>query len=561
MRRQAHAPSSLLARIALVLTLTLASGASLVLLTACEPPDWTSPDYLRKQLAEGDRLKALEELTKLPTDKQKELVPTLVDLYKQDKDRERVFALLASMRDPAAKEVYVSVLKDAPSNRDRAAAAIALGDIDARDQIPVMLEAFRAVPNQDLRRSILEAFKVMPDASELPLLQEILTQYDPDREPLAYHAFSCEIVTSIGQYDDKTIDALIYGMYLDNAMGQNVYKECATAVIAAGPLAVEPLHKVLRGENEPIKTRFSKYSSYVEGPIEIKAADVLGMIRDPRSVEPLLAEVQRVKTAPPHYRDDKLLTFASNRIQFFVFAAGALGDIGDPKAIEYLDKAGQLDKKAIEPYQVQIDYDKRAKHDIVQASAAAIGRIGDRDKGLPILARMTASGDIPELAKYGNEAFAYQSRWEAGLEYAYLADGSRIEEIDKLIAKEKVADVKTKLEGYKGMILVQQECGSQAACYTKHLNGADKEKAGKAALELGRLEPSPAAREALHGGLSAQDLGLRSIVIHSLHKVGDASTIEAINKVLAEEEGRTGNFKDIHFKMRALRSYLANKGK
>src|SRR5690606_14679403 len=132
-----------------------------------------SPQYIEKQLREGDRLKALDELVKLPTEKQKETVPALVDLYKQDKDKDRVLTILSQLRDPRAKDVYVDALKNAPSNRDKASAAIALGDIDAKDQIPTMLESFRSVPNQDLRRSILEAFKAMPDASELPLLQEI----------------------------------------------------------------------------------------------------------------------------------------------------------------------------------------------------------------------------------------------------------------------------------------------------------------------------------------------------------------------------------------------------
>jgi len=551
-----------IARIAFVLLLAVASSGLLVTVTACEPADWTSTEYLKKQLVDGDRIKALEEMSKLPSDKQRELVPTLVDLHKQDKDADRVFAILTGLRDPAAKEVYVATLKNAPSNRDRASAAIALGDIGAKDQIPAMLEAFRAVPNQDLRRSILEAFKAMPDATELPLLQEILTKYDPDRESLAYHAFSCEIITSIGQYDDKTIEAVVYGMYLDNATGQNVYKECATAVIAAGPLAVDPLIKALKGENEPIKTRFAKYPSFVEGPIEIKAVEVLGLIRDPRAVDPLLEEVQRVRSAPPHYRDDKLLTFAQNRIQFFVFTTDALGNIGDPKAIEYLDRASQLEKKAIEPYQGMIDYDKRAKHDIVQGAAAAIGRIGDRDMGLPILYRIASSGDIPELAKYGSEAFAYQSRWEAASEYAFLADGSKVDDMDKLIAKEKVADVKAKFETYKGMIMVAKECGAQAACYAGYLKGADKDKAAKAALELGRLDSSPAVREALHTALASEDLGLRLVVINALHKVGDAGTIEAIDKLLADEESRRGGeFKNIHFKVKALRAYLSNKGK
>lgn len=530
-------------------------------LSGCEKPDWSDPAYLRQQLAEGDRLKALDEVGKLPEAKQREMVPALVDLYKQDKDKDKVFTILAPLRDPQAKDVYVAAMKDAPTNREKAASALALGDIQAKDQIPAMLTAFQSVPNEDLRRAILESFAAMPDASQIPLLTEILTKYDPDSEPIAYHSYACDVLLAIGQFAPPTVEALVYGMYLDNAKGQNVYKECATAVLAAGKQATPALIKVLKGENEAIKLRFAKYPSFVEGSLEIKVADVLGLLRDPAAVDPLLEALQANKIAPVHYRDDKLLSFAQNRIQFFVFATSALGDIGDPKALELLEKTAKLDKDAIKPYQAMLDYDKRSKHDIVQASVSAIQKIGDREKGLPLLAEVAQKGDIPELAKYGNPAFAYQTRWEAALEYAQLAPGSKLEEFDKLIAQEKVEDVKKKMEGYKGMLEVAKECDGQAACFERHLKGTDKDKARKSAWELGRMEPGGAAEASLiEGGLKSSDLELRLISLAGLYKVGGAKSVEAIDALIQEEKDRRGpEYKDVHFKMRAVRAFLKNK--
>jgi hypothetical protein len=536
------------------------AGASV----GCEKPDWTNPAYLSQQIESGDRLKALDELSKLDEAKQREVIPALINAYNNKQDQERVLDILVALRDPKALNVYVDALRNAPSNRMKAKAATALGDLKAVDQIGTLLDSFRNVPNEDLRRAILEAFVKMPDPQSFPLLVEILTKYDPDRDPIAYHSYACDVLAHSDQLTDTVIPSTVYGMFLDNAKAQNVYKECAAAVFNAGFRATPELQRVVKGEHAELKQRFERYSSYVEGSNEIKAVDAMGLMHDPAAVDFLIEQIQTKREAPATYRDQKLLTWGQNRIQFFVYAVGALSDTGGgAKVVEALvpfltpDVAPAKGKPApIEPFKAMVDYDKRSKHDILLAAIDGLNANGDRS-ALPALELAARNGNIPELERYGNPEFVYQSRWEAARAFARLGTGADLEKFDKLIADEKVEGAKKKFQEFRPMLEIAQECKDQAACYGRYLKEGKGPKAEKAAWELGRIAGS---EDALLEGLNTPDLEVRKVVMLGLYRVGTAKGVAKIDEVLqAEVNERSDQHKDTHFKMRALRAFLKNK--
>ena len=521
--------------------------------TGCQEPDWNDVNYIKTQLEEGNRLKAFDEMVKLPDEKKRELVPTLVKLYDEDKDKTKAYAQLALLRDPRAKEVYIDALKNAASNQDKRAAAIALGDIKATDHIPDLIQTFKSVPNEDLRRAVLEAFKAMPDPAELPLLVEILNTYDPDRESIAYHAYACEIIAEVGQATETVVDAVVYGMFLDNAKGQNVANECSVAVFSTGSAATDKLISILQGKHERINARFARYPTYIDGFNEIKAADRLGMLHDPAAIDALLAEMTRTREMPPTYRDQKALQWGSNRLQLFVYIASALGDLKAPNLGETMKPYIFADEKALEPYKTMVDYDKRAKYQIAVGAMDAINRSGDR-AGLSVLSEAIQKANFPELKGFGDEA-VYQTRWEAAHRYAKLASGAELGAWDKLMENEKEPRVKEEMTKYKPMIVVAQECKDQAPCYGRHLVAKDPIKAEKAAWELGRLAKGGVVETELAKGLKVTNKVVREASILSMFRVGTKASIPAVDEAIKDTSD-----KDVKLKLNALKYYLKTRG-
>lgn len=527
--------------------------------TACEKPDWTDPAYLSQQIKEGDRLRALDELAKLPKEKQSQAIPALVDAYNNNQDKDKVFDLLAQLRDKQALNVYVDALRNGSSNNIKAKAATALGELKATEHIGAMMDMFKSVPNEPLRRAILSAFQEMPDPQVFPLITEILTVYDPDREPIAYHSYACDIMAEMDstKMTDSVVQALVYGMFLDNAKGQNVYKECATAVFNAGKRATPELVKVLKGEHKQINDRFLRYSSYIQGTNEIKAADVLGLIRDPAAYDALV-EVMKTQPAPPvTYGEDKRNQWLINQIQLFVYATGAMVDLGVKQGAAELEPFIKLDKKAYEPYKENIEGKALSQHDMFLAAVDGVNKLDDREH-LSWLMDAAVNANMPSLKRYGDAAFVFQPRWEAARAYARLGGPAELEAYDALIAKEKDEGAKAKFQEFRPMLVVANECKDQAACYGRYLMGDKKIEAEKAGWELGRLQNGGEAE--LLKALGSADLDRRDAVMASLYKVGGKASIDKITEVLEAEKSRaTPEFKDVHFKMKALRAYLRNK--
>lgn len=533
--------------------------AALTCGVACEPPDWTDPEFLSQQIKEGDRLKALEEIPRLSEEDQKKVVPALVDAYNNGQDKDKVFTILAAVRDERAKAVYVDALKSARSQRDQAKAALALGELKATEHIPTMMDIFRNVPNQDLRSAIIQAFVEMPDAQEIPLLIDILKNYDPDREPISYHSYSCDILAAIDQPTDAVVDAVVYGIFLDNAKGQNVSRECSIAVATTGEMATEKLIGVMQGKNDAINTRFSKYKAYIKGSSEVTAVDTLGLLRAAKSAPAMQEEMLKAKSAPATYRNDKLLAWGQKRSEFFVAACGALGDMGAPESVEFLSKFVMPGDKDLESYKALIDYDKRTKLFMVEAAMKGLNAHGDR-KGLEALGKAALKGDLPELKGYGPGA-EYQSRWQAARAYAMLADAAHAAEFDKMASAEKNDDMKKKWAEFKPALDVASECKGDAKCYGKYLTDNSAVKSEKAAWELGRLPAGGEAEAQLLAQLGTQSPQLRTIIIKSLFRVGTKATADKIVELLDKESGKSmAEFKVLHMQMAALKAYIDNKG-
>jgi hypothetical protein len=65
----------------------------------------------------------------------------------------------------------------------------------------------------------------------------------------------------------------------------------------------------------------------------------------------------------------------------------------------------------------------------------------------------------------------------------------------------------------------------------------------------------------LLASLGTADLTLRKAVIKSLFRVGTKKTADKVTAQLAREKNRRApEYKDVHFKMRALRAHARNNG-
>jgi HEAT repeat protein len=195
-------------------------------------------------------------------------------------------------------------LLDDPDNRIRSSAISALKKIGS----PAAEQLISALKSDDIGTRIITAMILgeIGDKRAVEPLTEALT-FHSETLPLDAAKLRAEAATALGKIrDSRAIQPLIAALKDENPP---VRERAGWALKEIGPEIVEPLTKVLM-DNYP--------------ETQISAARILGDLKDPRSVEPLI----------------QALVLDSGQDTSWLFrveAAKALGKIKDPRAVETLN--------------------------------------------------------------------------------------------------------------------------------------------------------------------------------------------------------------------------------
>lgn len=463
-----------------------------------------------------ERKEAIRQLARLKDDAAFE---PLAKLYKQGRDTD-VLSAITKLRTDKAVELLMEQLDYSDEAFDNASvAATGLYEIASRDDKG---RTAAAAAVEALNKAVTRKLPIRTRANvvKVEAMKAITAIRDP-RSVLALHQvietsadeqdffLNKEAARHLGAFADKrSIPVLVRGLFM-TGRGNDIFQPCRLALVRiGGDEAVDGLVEALQRKNKALEEDAKKYA-FIPGIIVQKASILLGDLRNPRAVKPLIEELSK--------KDDGL---APGGVSGHQSVIQALGLIGDPSAAKVLQA-------------IAADPKRHNKHRA--AAAAALNFLGATE-ALPTL---FALAKTPFYDAKKQEIDAEKAMLAAGgvTEYGRLVDSA--DAVDGMIALYKAAppetDVQVAFKNALARIAVVKDCGKDAACYGKKLAVADPDKtvvsakSEKAAFMLGRLGKAGLAELQKHVG--HKDSATRFAVLFALTRVagkGDQGVLKAI---------------------------------
>jgi HEAT repeat protein len=560
-------------------TLIAATLAGAMLVTGCEQADWTNPEYVNKQLLEGDpatRKIAFQNIGELGDEKRAKLVPGLIKVYEDaGANQKDAMQLLVQMRTPEAKDVYLAELKSDATGYAGAAAG-ALGEIDARDSIPAMLEVLNSTDKADVKVSIVTAFSYMPDKSLVGPLVKVL-ELDVDNNPIAMHSFACDVLKKIAFDDPSAIDdaatkQITLAMFYANQTNQTLDKDCGKTVQALGDKAVPHLLAAFKQERDDITTLLMKYDTpdapFPANHAKLIATQRLASMRADEAVEPIMADLNSTKEAPKTVAGMKAVNWRMREGQVTSEELYALGDIAkDGRQILEDVVAG---KKVNEEWDDITD--GLVELQLRQDAAFSLVRYGDRE-ALPTLLEAAEKAVVNDLEKRAamleankqpiKDLERYQINWMMAHAYADLATADKKPDFVKLVEtyKKDYPEVGKKMEEFLVKFDVAAECSTkgdakaQGTCYAGKLSDPNKLVREKAAWEIVRL-PADVAGPILVENLGIENLDTREILTFGLYRAPSKEATAKIEKILEDEANKGQSHALDHYRLELAHAWL-----
>ncbi len=564
------------------LTALLCAACCTLALTACEQPDWSSPDYINKTLEEGDytdRREAISNVDELEEADQKKVAGALAKVYlEEDRLKEEAMAMLSQIRSADAKDAYLHEARTDDAGY-AGAAAEALGIAGVTEALDEMIELYESTDDTDLQQNLLRGFVHMPDPKLVAPLTKTL-HLDADNNPIRLHSDSCDVLGDIAAdspdaIDEKAQRALVKGIFVANNKGQDVAKECGLALQKLGEPAVPVLLETFRGENEEVNTLLRKYNQgpnyqFPANKAKTDTTVILGMMRAQQALDVFLEDLASEKAAPEQLAGKHAVSWRMNEGRATSEQLKALGELGDKKATELLVDVVKNEYTNDEWDDIT---DGLIELQLRQDAAFSLVRIGDREAADALL-DMAENGVVIDLERRAGmleEAGQpmkvterYQFNWMMAQAYADLVGADGKEALAKLAEKTDEEELKKKYESFLPMIekggacLSKDKPKAQAKCLGKLLGDDDKLVREKAAYELSRL-PKAAAAPILAEHLDHKDMQTRELIIFAGYNAGDESLVAKIDEVLDDEKNRRGDeYKPIRLQLNHLRAWLNN---
>lgn len=563
---------------------SVGAAAAIFLGSACESPDWENPEYVKKKVLDTDPVTqrtAIERLSQLPEDKQKEVVPALVQVYQSKGPNQKdAMQLLVQLRDASAKDAYLNELETNETGY-AGASAEALGEANAKDAVPKMLEILAKTDKNDVKVGIIQAFGHMPTPEMVPPLVEVL-KLDVDSNPIQLHAYACEVLGNLAMENKEAIteDALkqiTLAVFFGNMAGQSLDLECGLAIQKIGAPAIPPLLAIFKGEREDVQKLMMKYdtgeASFPQNAPKLIAAKRLTSLRAQEAVEPFKAFIDQPKQAPKEVTGMKANQWRLKEAQVTSEAIMGLGDLGATGTTQVLQDIvkGQYVNDEWADMNVEWSIELQLRQD----SAFSLNRMPHRES-VPLLLEVADTGVIGDLEKRsvmlekgGNppkQEERYQFNWMILRTAAMLSDGSDVDKFEALVQKtsQKYADLGKKMGEFLPVVRLAAECAAkgdaaaQAGCYAAKLADNRPEIREKAAWELGRL-PDNAGSKAIIDNLGTEFLDTREILTFNLYRMPSKEALAKVDEILEKEKSKGGpDYRLDRYRLQLLRAFLRN---
>ena len=412
-----------------------------LLLAACaepkDPAGWARAAGKRNRVPE--KLEALQQARQAAGDR-KAAVPYLVALLRETpKVRAEAAELLGEIGDPGAAKALAAAIdvsgtaeRPAEVNEANRKIAAALGALRAREAVPALIGLTRSRDGF----TQVAAVDALGDIGDPAAVEPLATlARDDGADPFA----SKKALQALGKIGDPRAGRTILEMLYRERRGASFFPEAALAAYLVGRPMVDPLLRVLRGEDRELSA-WARESRVVEGALYAKAAQVLGDLGDARAIPPLVQKLS--------YRD----RMPEVEVLVRVYAAESLGRLRAREAVRPLGDLllGEKNPDARDRY------------------ADALARIGDR-AALPALARACRAGRWQDHAGAAHALSRIGGEGEKG-EVAAAARGAPPAEAARLQARLAAAG----------------ECREDLACWTRKLGDKEPGVRDRAALEVGR---------------------------------------------------------------------------
>ena len=461
--------------------------------------------------------------------KVKEAVPGLLTILKQpetsvhdDKHRRVAAKALGQIGDVSAVDGLVEALdltvgtssdpKDKAGNKTNEAIAKALGRLGAKKAVPKLLSTIDKSRNDYVVLEAVRALGKIGDGAAVEKLSEIATSHD--NKFMRKNA-----IIALGDIGDpKATPALVEMMFVE-FQGVSFYREASFSLYQIGPEVADALLETMALKNEKVNAFFEKIGGMKESAIKAKCGFVLGDLRDPRAVEPLLEAF--AAASKPDSLDPIVMTYAST----------PLAVLGDERAVKAL--AGQM---------MTLDASLR------DPMMRALNMLGDRSVVPDMIAAMGKDNFVKECVKQtgssaevcgGDETKAsLQGAQKAAADHASnLAGAEHLDLFKAQVEAEKDDKIKAYFAKNQKRVEAAAECKADAKCWAKKLESDDWRVREKAGWELMRLKDK-SVLPALAKALRDKKPEARSSAILAYWAYGDSDpkVIAAIEQQLDEEE-------------------------
>ncbi|MFY2556597.1 HEAT repeat domain-containing protein [Corallococcus terminator] len=440
-------------------------AAAILCLTGCKS-DPNTPEYWQGTLQQTrraeDRVRLIEAM-RTKTKVSEAFLPMLHESLSQERKPEVKAALaraigdvhhassveaLSAAIDPAAGDMSAQL-----ANKAMVTALGAIGDVRA---VPALVPLLRAKDTY----ARIEAIQVLGAMKAKEAVEPLIAlATDEGVEPF----LNKKAIEALGHIGDGRAAPALIRMLTKERKGKSFYVESSFALYQLGQPAADALLPALEGRDSELLA-WAKTNGVNPASYPMKAATVLGDLREKRAVEPLL----------------KLLTFSHSDVQIQSLvrmqAADALGRLRAPEAVKPLTT-------------LVLETDPTVR----DAYVRALVRLGGRD-ALPALEKAAGTGDwySREIAVKGL-AMLGDAREQPLLQKIAAAEPARTAADCKATGEEgcddaaalgkKRADTVT---GHAALLEAGQACSGDAGCWVKRMDKASKPMLERAALEVGR---------------------------------------------------------------------------
>ncbi|MEM1022863.1 MAG: HEAT repeat domain-containing protein [Myxococcota bacterium] len=434
-----------------------------------------------------------------------------------DNHRQEAAKALGEIGDPAAVEALVSAIdyeagtssdpKDKMANRANEAIATSLGTLGDAKAIPKLLELMDRSRDNFVVLKAIRALGQIGDAAAVKDLSKVALEH-------SNKFMRKNAVIALGDIaDPSATDTLIQMMFVEY-QGVSFYREASFGLYQIGPSTADALLETMAMKNEAVNQIFEKSGGIKESAVKAKCGFVLGDLRDPRAVEPLMSAF--ADASDPKSYDPVVLGYA----------APPLGALEDAKATSLLQKnMGTIDQSLRDP--------------IMQA----LVMIGDTAAVPDMMKLMTRADFVAKCTKLGNSAQACiaekdsrQGAQETAADHvSNMATGEHLDAYVAIMEAEEDPELQKYMKERLVRVETAKACGEDAQCWAKKLSDDDPLLRERSAWALKRLK-DPSTMDALVKALSDKNRKARYAAIHAYWSFGDGRAVQAIEKILDDEK-------------------------